>query len=187
MRDRIIMEREAELQAQLSAKKAQLSGLYSHLGKKYYEYHRSDPEPAFRSDTEAVSDAENELALLEERIKKLQEGLICSNCGAELNSDDRFCPSCGAKISQDSASPDKMACPRCGNEILDGQKFCVKCGYSLFEALKENIVNAASESLPNPVEPVEKIPAAPAVCPNCGEPVEADMNFCISCGYRLNS
>ena len=187
MRDRIITEREAELQAQLSAKKAQLSGLYSHLGKKYYEYHRSNPEPAFRSDMEAVRDAENEIALLEERLKKLQEGLICSSCGAELNSDDRFCPSCGAKISRDSTIQDKTTCPRCGNEILDGQKFCVKCGYSLFQDLEESIVNTASESLPNPAEPVEEIPAASAVCPNCGEPVEADMNFCISCGYRLNS
>lgn len=180
--------KEADLQNQISAKREQLSGLYAHLGKKYYSYHRHDAEQEFQTDVETINAGENELARLENQLKKLQEGLICPGCGAELNRDDRFCPACGRKVSQNISVDNSSICPRCGNAVSAGQRFCVKCGYSLFEDLEENIVKAAFESQQNIADNAAETAGstAPAVCPSCGEPVDEDMNFCIACGYRLH-
>ena len=57
-----------------------------------------------------------------------------------------------------------------------GQRFCVKCGCPLSEEPEESTENTSFEP---------EVPAGPAVCPSCGEPVDDDMAFCISCGYRL--
>ena len=195
--------KEAELQERIAAKREQLSGLYSHLGKKYYESHRHDMEQEFQADVENISAGENELARLENRLKKLREGLICPSCGSELDKDDRFCPSCGRKIFRNSSEDASTACPRCGSPVSAGQRFCVKCGYSLAEEPDEDIVKAAFEPQQNSVENFtddfaggkpdtsdnkeESAGSAASVCPNCGEPVEADMNFCIACGFRLRS
>ena len=49
----------------------------------------------------------------------------CSNCGAEIEDDSKFCEECGAKVEI------VKKCPKCGNENPANAKFCVECGESL--------------------------------------------------------
>ena len=49
----------------------------------------------------------------------------CSNCGAEIEDDSKFCEECGAKLEI------VKKCPACGNENPANAKFCLECGESL--------------------------------------------------------
>lgn len=51
----------------------------------------------------------------------------CTNCGAQIKINAKFCPECGKKIETDTSN----CCPECGNEIDEDEEFCSKCGKSL--------------------------------------------------------
>ena len=51
--------------------------------------------------------------------------LKCSNCGAPVGPEDKFCTNCGAKFVVDST------CPKCGASIEQDSKFCTNCGNKL--------------------------------------------------------
>ena len=51
--------------------------------------------------------------------------LTCSNCGAPVGPEDKFCTNCGAKFVVDST------CPKCGASIEQDSKFCTNCGNKL--------------------------------------------------------
>lgn len=44
----------------------------------------------------------------------------CSNCGAELQPNQKFCVECGAKVD--------LLCAKCGAKLELKYKFCVNCG-----------------------------------------------------------
>lgn len=50
---------------------------------------------------------------------------VCSSCGSELDSDDRFCGSCGATRTR------TVTCGQCGRVASGSDKFCRKCGSRL--------------------------------------------------------
>ncbi len=72
-----------------------------------------------------------------------------------------------------------MLCKHCGSEILDVSLFCNYCGKPVNEPEKQ-------EEEKTEAEPEEE-PEKPKTCPNCGEPVEDDYDFCVNCGIRLNN
>ncbi|PYG85013.1 membrane protease subunit (stomatin/prohibitin family) [Ruminiclostridium sufflavum DSM 19573] len=47
----------------------------------------------------------------------------CSNCGAALTEQAKFCLECGTKVE-----PSTKKCSGCGNELSAGSKFCQECG-----------------------------------------------------------
>lgn len=51
----------------------------------------------------------------------------CSNCGAQITNNAKFCPECGEKIETKTNN----LCPKCGNEIEADEEFCSKCGEGL--------------------------------------------------------
>lgn len=55
------------------------------------------------------------------------EQIVCSNCGAMLNANSKFCPECGNKIKIKKPS----FCTECGEPVTDGAKFCAGCGTKL--------------------------------------------------------
>lgn len=52
------------------------------------------------------------------------EPLKCTQCGAALRPNAKFCSECGQKQGD-------SACPKCGVEIAPGTKFCPECGEKL--------------------------------------------------------
>lgn len=55
------------------------------------------------------------------------EQIACSNCGAMLSANSKFCPECGNKIEIKKPS----FCTECGEPITEGSKFCSGCGTKL--------------------------------------------------------
>lgn len=54
-----------------------------------------------------------------------QKHKFCSNCGAEMKINAKFCPECGQKQSSDGL------CPNCGKKVNPNDKFCGGCGSKL--------------------------------------------------------
>lgn len=54
----------------------------------------------------------------------------CSNCGAEVKDDDKFCTFCGNDLEKQRAEAETAAgyCVKCGAPLQEGYKFCVACG-----------------------------------------------------------
>jgi predicted amidophosphoribosyltransferase len=48
----------------------------------------------------------------------------CWKCGAEVDSNAKFCPNCGASLTP-------IKCPKCGYVNSPGAKFCSNCGSPL--------------------------------------------------------
>ncbi|MCC8096972.1 MAG: zinc ribbon domain-containing protein [Eubacterium sp.] len=58
----------------------------------------------------------------------------CTNCGAELNSGDKFCPYCGKAFKgeqQKKVNSYGGICPSCGKKNNPEDRFCAYCGASL--------------------------------------------------------
>jgi len=82
--------------------------------------------------TEAAPDA----AYKSEALDMPEATICCSQCGAELASNAKFCPACGTPtVSEKPAAapePEPLTnCPVCGAELAPGAKFCQQCGYPI--------------------------------------------------------
>ena len=55
----------------------------------------------------------------------------CTNCGAIVDENAKFCPSCGNKMKVE-----KTDCIKCGAKIDEGTKFCPECGANQLEKIK---------------------------------------------------
>jgi len=64
---------------------------------------------------------EAEVYDVKDEAASVPPGRLCSECGAVLEKDDKFCPICGAKVRV-------KACPSCGAKPRPDDKFCRKCG-----------------------------------------------------------
>ena len=94
----------------------------------------------------AEAAATEEAAAAEKEQKRVQPGVPvfdtgmpaggqsvkCSQCGANLNADAKFCPQCGTRIEppvpEAAEAPQSRVCPGCGAEVAPGMKFCSQCG-----------------------------------------------------------
>lgn len=52
----------------------------------------------------------------------------CSNCGAEVKDDDKFCTFCGNDLEKQRTETAVGYCVKCGAPLQEGYKFCVACG-----------------------------------------------------------
>ncbi len=89
--------------------------------------------------------------VVSERDEDLSE---CGECGAMVNSDDKFCNKCGAKIVS------QVICSECGTEVSSEYNFCPGCGTGLVVMAYE-CPECATE-----VDDKAKF------CPNCGVGLE---------------
>ncbi len=78
----------------------------------------------------------------------------CTNCGASVDENAKFCPSCGNKMKVD-----KTACIKCGTMIDQGAKFCPECGANQLEKIKCSKCGA-------------DLKAGTKFCPECGSKQE---------------
>lgn len=60
------------------------------------------------------------------------EEIVCPNCGATLDENEKFCVYCGTPLDYASVQTDEKRvqkmCPICGAELEEGQRFCTECG-----------------------------------------------------------
>jgi len=90
----------------------------------------------------------------------------CSNCGAQIAENVKFCTECGSKME-----PEGLKCPSCSVKLPEGTKFCMECGTKIGDT-------------PRPKPKIETAPKE-AVCPKCRKKVPADLKFCTECGTPI--
>ena len=91
----------------------------------------------------------------------------CSNCGAQVAENVKFCTECGGKME-----PEVLKCPNCSIELPEGTKFCMECGTKIGDT-------------PRPKPKIEKAPEEEAVCPKCRKKFPAGTKFCKECGTPI--
>lgn len=69
----------------------------------------------------------------EEKADPGEEGPVCSQCGAPLAPDARFCDQCGTKVEEEEPpaeepEPQPGVCANCGAALTADSKFCNQCG-----------------------------------------------------------
>ena len=70
-----------------------------------------------------------------------------------------------------------LTCSHCQTENPDDARICRECGNQL-----------PTQGLAQADSPVPEAPrSAPATCPSCGEPAQADSQFCSSCGKSFST
>jgi uncharacterized OB-fold protein len=81
---------------------------------------------------------ETKIEDIEKRLPEAEKAdTTCSNCGATLGANDKFCPLCGTKVGG-SAGKSAIKCTKCDHEITGSTKFCPKCGDKI-EAEKSEV------------------------------------------------
>ena len=66
----------------------------------------------------------------------------CTNCGASLSDNAKFCPECGTKVVR------AVFCAECGTKLEAGAKFCPECGTKVGGAASAQAPAAKEESYP---------------------------------------
>lgn len=88
--------------------------------------------------------------------------LICSNCGAHLEKDDKFCVNCGQSVfdnpktkTEHNFNSQDRQCPKCHKVVNVDDKFCINCGHSLQQTLSNLNDNIASHTYSNTKPEIE--------------------------------
>ena len=134
----------AKLQTQISVEKNKMKGLYTELGKAYYENPEDENVAAYRDSIDAVKEI---IASYEKELAALKGLKHCEGCGAPMAKEVLFCSKCGTKneipeepveeeaeveiVEEVSAEPEKKICPVCEAEVTEDMAFCEVCGTKL--------------------------------------------------------
>jgi cytochrome c-type biogenesis protein CcmH/NrfG len=89
--------------------------------------------------------------------------LLCSSCGHELSSQDKFCSNCGEKVSFEGVDERRSAeveaveastvnCRLCGSENPADAKYCGVCGAVVNPKAKDVAVEKRRENVQGPVQ-----------------------------------
>ena len=68
---------------------------------------------------------------MEKKEETIQEKIVCSQCGYELNEEIKFCPNCGSVVLEKQDMPEKVNCSKCGAKIDKTMVFCPECGQEI--------------------------------------------------------
>lgn len=92
-----------QMKTQINAEKSKLHDLYAAMGQSYYEQHKEEAKEAFSDICDQVEGALDKIKELEEKIKGMDNTVICPVCGASLPKEAVFCSKCGSAVTNTSA------------------------------------------------------------------------------------
>ncbi len=141
-----------KLKGEISDEEKKLTSLYAEIGKLYCTLHSEDFEPQFQGLMAGVKETINGIADRQAQIQRIKKISICSNCGAEISLENRYCIVCGAPRVM---NPNNTTCVNCGKIIEEGNRFCIYCGTP---ASNGQVVSAPS---PGPIYATPATPVAP--------------------------
>lgn len=159
-----------DLQARYQDLVNKTNGVFTYIGKMYYEQNAENPGPGYAEHFAVLKDSVEQMKKIDTRIKFLNGIVVCSKCGLENGVSSSFCAGCGSRLPHTYANDGVNRCNNCGASVKPGSKFCGTCG---------SVITQTAPA-PEPVAPQTK------KCPSCGvEITEADSLFCPECGTKL--
>ena len=103
----------------------------------------------------------------------VKESIICSECGAEIDSDATSCPKCGEVFEGE-----EFQCPKCEKIIPEEAGKCPHCGNKFIAFEEEPRKVSKTKTKDKAIKRTEdKI-----YCSECGAIVDEDMDVCPGCG-----
>ncbi len=133
----------AKLQTQISVERNKLKGLYTDLGKAYYENPEDENIAAYKDSIDAIMEV---IASYEKELADMKGLKTCVGCGAPMAKEVLFCSKCGTKneiVEESKEEPaeeaveevpveeTKKTCPVCEAEVTEDMAFCEVCGTKL--------------------------------------------------------
>lgn len=123
----------SNLKLQIKEEERRLKGRFAELGQQYYALHSEDAQAELSENVEKVNEMKRRIALLEERIHRIEHERICPNCGMRMPENGQFCTACGTKYlekegEEEEAAVEYRCCVSCGEPILTDALYCTKCG-----------------------------------------------------------
>lgn len=123
-----------KLNMNINSEEDKIKVLTVEIGKMVIEKFKSGEtlSPDLAEKCTAISEIEETIKELREKIREVKNIRICDSCGAELERTITFCPKCGAKqpevVPPAPEAPKEISCPSCGAVLPEGTKFCQNCG-----------------------------------------------------------
>jgi len=71
------------------------------------------------------SNLSEQVVVNRDQTHPVTDGITCSNCGAALSDEAKFCHGCGNTVVLKGKN---NCCPNCGGEYNEGAAFCGNCG-----------------------------------------------------------
>ena len=195
----------SKINFQISQEEKAISETQALIGKRYYELHTSDFDPALSAEFEIIKKAETNIAELKQKYQEINQKIAdsrCIRCGAFVEEGAVFCTSCGNRMVEPEAISEpapaienKNVCS-CGAELDPSMRFCTSCGKPVEAPAPAKKLCSCGAELDDSMrfctscgKPVEAPAAAPApefkFCTNCGNKLPASMQFCTNCGNKL--
>ncbi len=124
-----------KLNANISSEEEKIQKLYIQIGKAVYGEFISpgDMKEDIKSLCNQISEHEQSIKGLKEKIAEVKGTRQCVSCGAELDRAQVFCSKCGSKNEaapsvEEPPQPAAVFCPGCGCSLDQNALFCTNCG-----------------------------------------------------------
>ncbi len=105
--------------------------------------------------------------------------ITCSECGAQVSPDEKFCPHCG-----DYFEGEEFECPGCNTLVSEKAKSCPKCGKT-FETEEKELSKASKSTKPSGTSVISSGEKEKLFCSECGAVIIDKDKRCPGCGLIL--
>ena len=162
----------------INAENQKIKEAYTELGELYYKLYKNNYDKEAEASVSKIKAAEKAIESHKAAVLKENGLMLCRYCGSQIQDISRFCNFCGKPVGEPAESEEE---PEAVPEIVPAADYgeepeavpeavpAADCGEEKEEAVAEAVLEER-----------------PDVCPECGEPVEADFDFCTNCGCRIN-
>ena len=152
----------SKLNSLINEEQRKIEGLYSLIGKKYFELHPDSTEEGIGEMVSSIKASLAQLDTYRENLQILKGVRVCPHCGAEIALNAMFCSSCGNKL-EPIVVQNQSVCSNCGAQLAPGAKFCGNCSHPVGVPNQPQInvaENAEFNRVANETEQTEEIKEA---------------------------
>lgn len=91
-----------KVREQIRQDKREIRDITYRIGKTYIKLHKNDYEEEYEKYFTSLKAVKEALAEKEKELRRLNEHIRCTECGAEISASDDYCPKCGTAVAFDA-------------------------------------------------------------------------------------